>query len=183
MFLNIGGDQIPSRQRINSSKTKPAPTKISVSKSTAITTAPRISQSTRVPPTKSIQKENQAPRPSSASVSNKIDIIKPENLSNKSTEEKVDLSKYEAEIQSLKTLNEDQSRLYFELRTELEGVQKERDFYFDKLRDIEIMLQEVQDSGQNNDLISDVFKILYATAEGFEPVASDDGIIQNDTTF
>ena len=53
----------------------------------------------------------------------------------------------------------------------MEGLEKERDFYFDKLRDIEIMLQECEDKGLKSELSESIFKILYATAEGFEPSA------------
>ena len=55
-----------------------------------------------------------------------------------------------------------------EIRLEMDGLEKERDFYFDKLRDIEIMLQEMEDSGKGTDLTKSIFKILYATADGFE---------------
>ena len=55
-----------------------------------------------------------------------------------------------------------------ELRTEMEGLEKERDFYFSKLRDIEILMQDLEDNGKGNDLTASVFKILYATQDGFE---------------
>lgn len=46
--------------------------------------------------------------------------------------------------------------------------EKERDFYFEKLRHVEIMLQVHQEKGEESDpnhLIDNVFKMLYATAE------------------
>jgi microtubule-associated protein, RP/EB family len=57
--------------------------------------------------------------------------------------------------------------------TELEGavieIEKERDFYFSKLRNIELMLQVQQDKGwESADLkivVDNIFKVLYATAE------------------
>jgi RP/EB family microtubule-associated protein len=52
----------------------------------------------------------------------------------------------------------------------MEGLEKERDFYFEKLRDIECMLQDLVDNGKGNELTESIFKILYATAEGFEQV-------------
>ena len=53
----------------------------------------------------------------------------------------------------------------------MDGLEKERDFYFDKLRDIEILLQDIEDQGTGSgDHIASIFKILYATAEGFEPI-------------
>lgn len=43
----------------------------------------------------------------------------------------------------------------------MEGLEKERDFYFGKLRDIEVMCQEVVDEG--NPLIAKILDVLYAT--------------------
>ena len=56
-----------------------------------------------------------------------------------------------------------------EMKMEMLGLEKERDFYFNKLRDIEIMLQDIEDTGKGapDTLTKDIFKILYATAEGF----------------
>ena len=75
------------------------------------------------------------------------------------------------EIAQLKQSNENSKHTINELRLEMEGLEKERDFYFDKLRDIEIMLQECEDKGLKSELSESIFKILYATAEGFEPSA------------
>lgn len=61
-----------------------------------------------------------------------------------------------------------------DLKSDIEGLEKERDFYFDKLRDIEVLLQEVEDKGEGNAMTAAVFKILYATADGFETVAAED---------
>ena len=63
------------------------------------------------------------------------------------------------------------------LRLTVDGLEKERDFYFDKLRDIEVMLQAYQEkqekrpavaaeeNGAGEMLIGNVFRILYATTE------------------
>jgi RP/EB family microtubule-associated protein len=51
-----------------------------------------------------------------------------------------------------------------ELREAVEGLEKERDFYFDKLTDIEAMLQGKENE---NEWIAKVFEILYATTEDF----------------
>ena len=70
------------------------------------------------------------------------------------------------EVQGLNQANTD-------MRNEMIGLEKERDFYFDKLRDIEILLQDMEedvDIGKGAGaavLSSKIFKILYATAEGF----------------
>jgi RP/EB family microtubule-associated protein len=55
----------------------------------------------------------------------------------------------------------------------VEGLEKERDFYFGKLRDIEILLQAY--GGEDKELVSQIFKILYATEEDFEAVDADEG--------
>jgi FtsZ-binding cell division protein ZapB len=47
----------------------------------------------------------------------------------------------QGEIERLQNVND-------ELQTEMNGIEKERDFYFDKLRDIEMMLQDIEDSGK-----------------------------------
>ena len=67
-----------------------------------------------------------------------------------------------AEITELKRENSD-------MKMEMLGLEKERDFYFNKLRDIEIMLQDIEDAGNGtpDTLTKDIFKILYATADGF----------------
>lgn len=42
----------------------------------------------------------------------------------------------------------------------IDGLEKERDFYFGKLRDIEVMCQEAEDG---NPLIQKILDVLYAT--------------------
>ena len=72
------------------------------------------------------------------------------------------------EISALKLANEQAAKDLAEFQLEFDGLAKERDFYFDKLRDIEMMLQDLEDAGNGNDLTAKIFKILYATADGFE---------------
>ncbi|EJU02968.1 hypothetical protein DACRYDRAFT_21343 [Dacryopinax primogenitus] len=59
-----------------------------------------------------------------------------------------------------------------ELQTNMEGLEKERDFYFGKLRDIEILVQQQADAlaaeGKDDDVLKEIQKILYSTEEGFE---------------
>ena len=52
-------------------------------------------------------------------------------------------------------------------------MEKERDFYFGKLRDIEILLQAR--GGENNDdpAMKDILKILYASEEEKVQISSD----------
>ena len=48
---------------------------------------------------------------------------------------------------------------------QVEGLEKERDFYFGKLRDIEILLQAY--AGPEKELSKQIFDILYATEDDF----------------
>lgn len=49
-----------------------------------------------------------------------------------------------------------------DMRLNLEGLEKERDFYFSKLRDIEILCQEADES-ESSAIITKILDILYAT--------------------
>ncbi|KAF8878119.1 calponin homology domain-containing protein [Gymnopilus junonius] len=59
-----------------------------------------------------------------------------------------------------------------ELSAHLEGLEKERDFYFEKLRDIEILVQQqlevLEGEGKDDNTLREIQKILYSTEEGFE---------------
>ncbi|EKM49892.1 uncharacterized protein PHACADRAFT_265646 [Phanerochaete carnosa HHB-10118-sp] len=59
-----------------------------------------------------------------------------------------------------------------EMSQHLEGLEKERDFYFAKLRDIEILVQQqlevVEAEGKEDPTLRDIQKILYSTEDGFE---------------
>lgn len=59
-----------------------------------------------------------------------------------------------------------------EMSTHLEGLEKERDFYFSKLRDIEILVQQqleaLEVEGKDDPLLRDIQKVLYSTEDGFE---------------
>lgn len=48
-----------------------------------------------------------------------------------------------------------------ELKLTVDGLEKERDFYFSKLRDIELICQE--NETENNPIINRIIDILYAT--------------------
>lgn len=58
-----------------------------------------------------------------------------------------------------------------DLKMTVDGLEKERDFYFGKLRDIEVLCQEHEN--EENQFIVKVMDILYATEEGF--AAPEDG--------
>ncbi|XP_061553063.1 microtubule-associated protein RP/EB family member 3a isoform X2 [Phycodurus eques] len=54
-----------------------------------------------------------------------------------------------------------------ELKLTVDGLEKERDFYFSKLRDIELICQEHE--SDDNPVLGRIIDILYATEEGFAP--------------
>lgn len=54
-----------------------------------------------------------------------------------------------------------------EMRLNFEGLEKERDFYFSKLRDIEILCQD--DEQSQSPFVQKILEILYATEDGFAP--------------
>lgn len=61
-----------------------------------------------------------------------------------------------------------------EMKLTLEGMEKERDFYFGKLRDIEILCQEVQ--AEDSPLIQKILAKLYATEDGFAAPDDPEGV-------
>ena len=73
--------------------------------------------------------------------------------------------------------NADLTTKVTDLEQNVVDIERERDFYFQKLRDIEVMLQVHQEKGEEGDpdiLIGKVFKVLYAAAED-GLVVTDDG--------
>ena len=68
------------------------------------------------------------------------------------------------------------------MKEAINGLEKERDFYFSKLRDIELLLQtaveaEPELANDENSMIKQIQAILYSTEEGFEiPAEAEDGL-------
>jgi RP/EB family microtubule-associated protein len=61
------------------------------------------------------------------------------------------------------------------------GLEKERDFYFSKLRDIELLIQTAVEENPelenaDNGLVKEIQAILYSTEEGFEIPAEPEGL-------
>lgn len=58
-----------------------------------------------------------------------------------------------------------------ELTSSVEGLERERDFYFNKLRDIEVLIQESENAAEEgaepNPVMAEILAILYATEDGF----------------
>ncbi|KAL7541412.1 hypothetical protein ACHAXR_010889 [Thalassiosira sp. AJA248-18] len=104
-------------------------------------------------------------------------------------------AKYEEEIRAIKSENTTLKSKYSELERstteiemQLQTVESERDFYFEKLRGIEVMLQvykekedEEQGSGDVNKVMDGIFKVMYATMED-EVVVDDEGNLLGDIT-
>lgn len=53
-----------------------------------------------------------------------------------------------------------------DMKLTVDGLEKERDFYFGKLRDIELICQEGE---SDNPVVMKIMDVLYATEEGFAP--------------
>ena len=86
---------------------------------------------------------------------------------------KPDVEEYLKEIEAHKAKAEAALKEVADMRLVVDDLTKERDFYFDKLREVEVALQDLVDQGQGNEVTDAIFKILYATAEGFEPVPDE----------
>ena len=71
-----------------------------------------------------------------------------------------------------------------ETAVNIEGLERERDFYFGKLRDIEILAQEHEESGQlpDENVLKKILDILYATEEGFV-APEEDELLQDGATY
>ncbi|KAG1932634.1 microtubule-associated protein RP/EB family member 3b [Pimephales promelas] len=59
-----------------------------------------------------------------------------------------------------------------DLKLTVNGLEKERDFYFSKLRDIELVCQEHE--SDTNPVLGKVLEVLYATEDGFAPPEDED---------
>ncbi|KAF7768424.1 hypothetical protein Agabi119p4_7667 [Agaricus bisporus var. burnettii] len=72
-----------------------------------------------------------------------------------------------------------------DLSGHLEGLEKERDFYFEKLRNIEILVQtqlEVLEGESKDDVtLREIQKILYSTEDGFE--VPENAAVDEEETF
>lgn len=64
-----------------------------------------------------------------------------------------------------------------DMKLTIDALEKERDFYFGKLRDIEVLCQEHESEGLP--LMSQIMDILYATEEGFAPPDDSNAVGDN----
>lgn len=72
------------------------------------------------------------------------------------------------------------------LKETVVGLERERDFYFSKLRDIELLVQQAVEEDpelekQEDGLIKHIQAILYSTEEGFEIPAEGEGLDDQET--
>lgn len=72
------------------------------------------------------------------------------------------------------------------LKETVVGLERERDFYFSKLRDIELLVQQAVDEDpelekQEDGLVKQIQTILYSTEEGFEIPAEGEGLDDQET--
>ena len=72
------------------------------------------------------------------------------------------------------------------LKETVVGLERERDFYFNKLRDIELLVQAAVEEDpelekQEDGLIKQIQNILYSTEEGFE--IPEDEVLDDQETF
>eukprot|EP00298_Acanthocystis_sp_HF-20_P005838 c15873_g1_i1.p1 GENE.c15873_g1_i1~~c15873_g1_i1.p1 ORF type:complete len:250 (-),score=108.78 c15873_g1_i1:46-795(-) len=79
---------------------------------------------------------------------------------------RADVANDKKKIEELLVTIEENREENEEYLTLIENLQKERDFYFKKLRDIEIICQHFQ--GTRPTVVQDVLSVLYGTEEGFE---------------
>jgi len=65
------------------------------------------------------------------------------------------------------------------------GLERERDFYFSKLRDIELLIQQAMEAEpeleKDEGLLKQIQTILYSTEEGFEIPAETEGEVEEET--
>lgn len=72
------------------------------------------------------------------------------------------------------------------LKETVVGLERERDFYFSKLRDIELLIQQAVEEDpelekQEDGLIKHIQTILYSTEDGFEIPAEGEGLDDQET--
>jgi len=74
------------------------------------------------------------------------------------------------------------------LKETVQGLERERDFYFSKLRDIELLIQQAIEADPELDkdeggLLKQIQAILYSTEDGFEIPAEGEGEVAEEETF
>lgn len=152
------------KQQVGLAKPVPKPKVEPAKPVAAVAPAAKTIQTTiKVPPVK--------PAPTSVSKTNGTNGHHTNGHHNGSTNGK-DAINVELQQENLRLVTE-----LNEIKATLDGLEKERDFYFGKLRDIEVLCQEYE--SENLPVVKKILEILYATAEGFAP--PEDGLIDTNS--
>jgi len=61
-----------------------------------------------------------------------------------------------------------------EMQMSVDALEKERDFYYGKLRSIEIMCTDKEGEDEMGILVGQIFEVLYATEDGFQATEGDE---------
>lgn len=138
---------LPGTGAGNTSYRKPAAVPVQRS-----TVSSAMRPTTKVPPRAAVPATNS--RPAVATSNNSAGAVKKANENNTSAVTNQQIEELSSQV--------------MDMRLNLEGLEKERDFYFSKLRDIEILCQEAEE-GDTHPLIQKILEILYATEDGFAP--------------
>lgn len=90
-------------------------------------------------------------------------------------------AKNEELTQQLETQAADAEAKVIDLEQAILEIEKERDFYFEKLRNVEVLLQVHQEShGEDDPVMRDIFRLLYAEAEDNLIVTEDGQVVEGE---
>lgn len=146
------------------------------------------------------QKENAATNANNPDVPSSrqtaLTITNPRKPASSTAAVAANAARYDEEIRALKSENAALDAKYSELERAtaevemtLQTVESERDFYFEKLRGIEVMLQvykereeESEGSGDVSRVMDRIFKVMYATIED-DVVVDDEGNVSKLLAF
>ncbi|XP_039759020.1 microtubule-associated protein RP/EB family member 1 isoform X1 [Pararge aegeria] len=87
----------------------------------------------------------------------------------------VNLSRLNQSAKGDSKLVDDLNHQINELKATVDGLEKERDFYFGKLRDIEVICQEMEEQ-QNAPIVQKILDILYATEVNIDGFAAPEEV-------
>ncbi|MGK3746412.1 MAG: RP/EB family microtubule-associated protein [Bacillariaceae sp.] len=157
VIKGVSSSKPVSRGTRPTTTTRPATTRPNTTTSTTIPAKPRVS--TRRP------QQQQRPAPLKASENKARPVNRSTNV----------------EVEKLKKLNTEMESRISELETTVGDIEKERDFYFGKLRSIELFLQVKQDKefegDEMADVVENIFKVLYATVDNDYQVDDEGNIV------
>mmetsp|Transcript_2945 Transcript_2945/g.6833 ORF Transcript_2945/g.6833 Transcript_2945/m.6833 type:complete len:349 (+) Transcript_2945:400-1446(+) len=119
------------------------------------TAAPRASTTTpTTTATKSVAPSRVTKEKENQSRTNRVSTSSSSSRADSKSAEKIE--ELQQQVKDLQNSNAD-------LKLNLEGAEKESQFYFSKLRDVELLLQAY--SGPDRDIVLNVLKVLYATED------------------